>query len=85
MTKNKRDEDIKLEDVVTMEDKIRYSRMMHRRWTEASERGLPSAFLDRDRFPLEDPTKPWMGPEWFLMVEEAERARLRLQKKRTKR
>jgi hypothetical protein len=82
--KNKRDEDIELKDVVTHEDKIRYSKMMWRRWNEAAETGRPSAFLDRDRFPLEDPTKPWMSPEWHIMIEQAERAKARLQRKRAK-
>ena len=73
--KRKHDDDIKLEDVKTHEDKMKYSRMMMRKWEEAGERGLPSAFLD---FPLEDPAKPWMQPEWHIMIERAERERQRL-------
>lgn len=78
MRKRKRDQDIKLSDVVTHEDKLRYSKMMMQRWEETAERGLPSAFLDTERFPLEDPLRPWMGPEWHIMVERAEREKRRL-------
>jgi hypothetical protein len=80
----KNDDDIKLEDVVTHEDKLRYSKMMYRRWNEAAETGRPSAFLDAVRFPLEDPMRPWMGPEWHIMIEQAERAKARLERKRAK-
>lgn len=77
--KRKRDADIKLEDVVTHEDKMKYSRMMMRKREEAAETGKPSAFL---AFPL--PTEPWEQPEWHVMVANAERAKLRLARRRAK-
>jgi hypothetical protein len=76
--RKRRKRDIKFEDVVTEEDKLQYSRMMMRRWEEAAESGKPSAILDAERFPLEDPTKPWMSPEYHVMVARRERERQRL-------
>ena len=57
-------DDIKLEDVRTHEDQLRYSRMMYRRWSEIGPNEAPEVLMDLERFPFEDPTKPWMSPEY---------------------
>lgn len=57
-------DDIKLEDVRTHEDQLRYSRMMYRRWSEIGPNEAPDAIMDLERFPMEDPTKPWMSPDY---------------------
>jgi hypothetical protein len=71
------DDDIRLEDVHTHEDKLRYSRMMRRRWGSIGPDEPPDAILDLERFPIEDPNRPWMHPEWAASVEHAERQRRR--------
>ena len=70
--------DIKLSDVVTETDKIAYSKQMYRRWEEATEKGIPSAFME---IPLEDPLRPWTGPEYWIAMAKAERERKRLERK----
>src|ERR1700722_16872700 len=78
MAKHKADDDdIRLEDVHTHEDKLRYSRMMRRRWESIGPDEPPDAILDLERFPIEDPNQPWMHPEWAATVEHAERQRRR--------
>ena len=71
------EDDIKLSDVKTHEDKLRYSRMMYRRWEEIGENESPGALLDFERFP--EQTAEWQHPEWHIMIGRAERERLRLQ------
>jgi hypothetical protein len=64
MTKRKlSDDDIKLEDVHTLADQIRYSQQLARKWEALSE--LPSAILD---FPLPIPGKPWTHPEFAAHI-----------------
>ena len=54
-----RADDIRREDVKTEADKLRYSEMLYRRWEEIEPDEPPSAMLDLERFPKEDPTRPW--------------------------
>ena len=72
----RKQKDIEKADVKTLADKIRYSKQMMRKWTEAAETGMPSALL---AFPL--PTEDWEQPEWHVVIERAERERLRMQKR----
>lgn len=62
-----REDDIKLSDVKTHEDRLRYSEMMYRRWQEIGPNEAPDAIMDFDRFPLEDVTRPWTHPAYGLV------------------
>jgi hypothetical protein len=72
------DDDIRLEDVKTEADKLKYSQMIYRRHQEIGWDEPPDAILDLERFPMEDPARPWMHPEYWIMVGRAEREKKRL-------
>jgi hypothetical protein len=70
------EDDIRLEDVKTHEDQLRYSRMMRRRWEEIGPNEPPEVLMDLERFP--EPTAEWQHPEWWIMVTKAAREKRRL-------
>ena len=74
------DDDILLEDVKTHAAQLRFSRMMHRRWSEIGPNEAPDAILDFERFPIEDVDRPWLSPEYA-----SSRARSEEEKQRVER
>ena len=75
------DDDIKLSNVKTHEDQLRYSQMMYRRWEEIGPNEPPEVLMDFERFPIEDVGRPWMSPEYCVAHANAERERQRLLKR----
>jgi hypothetical protein len=70
--------DIKREDCHTEKQKFEYSKQQYYR-SQSIIGQRPSAMLDLEKFPLE--RAPWHSGEYHLMVEQAQRAQARLQRK----
>jgi hypothetical protein len=83
MRKRKHD-DIKLEDVRTIDDEIKYNLMLQRKWEELDD-APPSAIIDFDmEFPIHL-DKPWTRPGWAAEYARAEEAKQRIFKREAKR
>jgi|ERR1700722_4076140 hypothetical protein len=73
-------DDIRLEDVKTHEDQLRYSRMMRRRWEEIGPDEPPEVLMDLERFPMPDVSKPWMSPEYSSSWARAQEEKARVER-----